>query len=133
MARMSDNEEIPSRDFGESFQLTDWILDLGATCHMKPQVSDFIPGSLEDTDKHIEVVDGNHVMAKQKRQVSIKMCNKNGDTFIAIFHNIILASGLCDRLFSIITSMNLVHTCLFHKGFLRCALETNRKCIYLAT
>ena len=40
---------------------------------MKPEVSDFITGSLEDTDKHIEVSDGHHVTAKQKGQVRIKM------------------------------------------------------------
>ena len=33
---------------------------------MKPQISDFIPGSLEYTDKYIEVADGNHVTAKKK-------------------------------------------------------------------
>ena len=32
---------------------------------MTPQVSDFIAGSLEDTDKYIEVADGHHVMAKK--------------------------------------------------------------------
>ena len=51
MVRMSDNDECPSRDFGDSLQFTNWILDSGATCHMTPQVSDFIPGSLENTDK----------------------------------------------------------------------------------
>ena len=35
-------------------------------CHMKPEVSDFIPGSLEDTDKPIKFMDGHHVKAKQK-------------------------------------------------------------------
>ena len=45
------------------------------------------------------------------------MCNNNGDPFIATLHNILLAPDLCDRLFSIITLMNLGHTCLFHKGF----------------
>ena len=39
---------------------------------MTPEVSDFIPDSLEDTDKHIEVADGYHVTAKQKGQVRIK-------------------------------------------------------------
>ena len=43
MARMSDNEESPCRDFGDSSQLTNWVLDSGATCHMTPQVSYFIP------------------------------------------------------------------------------------------
>ena len=61
MARMSDNEKNPSRDFGDSSQLTNLILDSVSTCHMTPQVFDFIPGSLEDTDKHIEFADRHHV------------------------------------------------------------------------
>ena len=69
MAQMSDNDEIPNRDFGDSLQLTNWVLDSGATCHMTPQVSDFISGFLEDRDKHIEVSDRHHVTAKQKGQV----------------------------------------------------------------
>ena len=68
MAWMYGNDKIPSRNFGDSSQLTNWILDSGATCHMTPQVSDFIPGPLEDTVKCIEVVDGHHVTAKKKRQ-----------------------------------------------------------------
>ena len=55
MARMSDNDERSSKDFSESLQFTNWILDSGSTFHMTPHVSDFIPGSLEDTHKHIEV------------------------------------------------------------------------------
>ena len=51
---MSGNDECPGESFGGSLQLTNWILDSGATCHMTPEVSDFIPGSLEDTDKYIE-------------------------------------------------------------------------------
>ena len=43
MARMSGNDECPSDNFGASLQWTDWILDSGATCHMTPEVSDFIP------------------------------------------------------------------------------------------
>ena len=41
-------------------------LDLysGEMCHMTPEVSDFIPGSLEYTYKRIEVLDGHHVTAK---------------------------------------------------------------------
>ena len=45
MAQMSGNDESPSRDFGDNSQFTNWILDSGATCHMTPQVSDFIPAS----------------------------------------------------------------------------------------
>ena len=43
LACMSDNDNCLSRNFGDSSQLTNWILDSGATCHMKPWVSDFIP------------------------------------------------------------------------------------------
>ena len=85
--------------------------------HVTPQVSGFIPGSLEDTDKHIEVADRNHVTAKQKVQVRIKMCDNNRDLFIATLHNVLLAPDLCNRLFLIIALINLVDTCLFHKGF----------------
>ena len=66
---------------------------------MTPQVSDFILGSLEDMDKHIEFADGHHVTAKKKGQVRIKMCNHKGDNFIATLHNIILAPDVCDKLF----------------------------------
>ena len=72
MARMYDNEECTTGDFGDSFQLTNCILDSGATCYMTPEFSDFIPGFLEDTDKNIEVADGHHVTEKQKGQVQIK-------------------------------------------------------------
>ena len=63
---MSSNDKCSSEKYGDSLQLTNWILDLGATCHMKLEVSYFIPGSLEDTDKYIEVADGNHVTAEKK-------------------------------------------------------------------
>ena len=66
---------------------------------MTPEISYFIPGSLEDTDKYIEVADGNHVTTKQKGPVQIKICDDNGKTFIATLYNILLAPDLCDRLF----------------------------------
>ena len=81
-----------------------------------PQVLVFFSGFLEDTDKHIEVAEGRHFTAK-KGQLQITMCDNNGDTFIATLHNVLLAPNLCNRLFSIITFMDLGHTCLFHKGF----------------
>ena len=117
MARISSNNERSSEKYGDSSKLTYWILDSGSTCHMTPEVSYFIPRSLEDKDKYIEVADGHHVTAKQKGQVRIQMCDDNGKTFIATLYNVLLAPDLCDRLFSIITLMNSVHTCIFHNGF----------------
>ena len=114
---MSGNDKCPNENFGENSQLNNWILDSGSTCQMTPEVSDFIPGSLEDTDKYIEVADVHHVAVKQKGQVKIKMCDDNGNLFIATLHNVILEPDLCESLFSIIMLMNAVHTCSFHKGF----------------
>ena len=99
MARMSSNDEHKSEKYGDSSQLTYWILDSKAMFHMIPKVSDFIPGSLEDTDKYIEVADGHHVTTKQIGQVLIQMCDNNGKSFIATLHNLLLAPDLCDRLF----------------------------------
>ena len=80
---MSSDDEHKSVKYGDSSRLTNWILDLGATGHVTPEVSEFIPGLLEDTDKYIEVEDRHHVTAKQKVQVQIQMCDDNGKTFIA--------------------------------------------------
>ena len=66
MTHRYGNVEFPRGNYGDSSQLTNWISDFGATCQMTPEVSDSIPGSLEDTDKHIEVADGHHVTVKQK-------------------------------------------------------------------
>ena len=83
MAQISSDDERKSGKYGDSSQQSNWILDSGAKCHMTPEVSDFIPGSLEDTDKLTEVADGHHVTSKQKVQVQIKMDDDNGKTFIA--------------------------------------------------
>ena len=99
LACMSSNYESFSRYVGDSSELNNLTLDLGAMCHMTPKVSDFIPGSLEDMNEYTELMDGNNAMAEQKRQFQIKMCDNNRDTFIAILHNIILAPDLCDGLF----------------------------------
>ena len=64
MSQISSNIEIPRRDFGHSLQLTNWILDSGATCHMTPDISDYVPGSLVETYKYIEVVNGHYLTAK---------------------------------------------------------------------
>ena len=75
---MSNDDKRKYKDYGDSSQFNNWILDSGGTCHMTPEVTEFIPGSLEDTDKFIEVADGHHVTAKQKGSVCIQMCNDNG-------------------------------------------------------
>ena len=70
-----------------------------------------------ETDKYIDVSDGHFVRVKKTGGVQIKMRNKNGKPLISMLYTVILAPGLCYQLFSIITSMNSGHTCLFHKWF----------------
>ena len=86
MAQMSSDDERKSVKYGDSSQLTNWILDSGATCHMTPEVTGFIPGSLEDTE----------IMSRRKKkgQVRIQMCGNNGKTFIATLYNVLLAPDL---------------------------------------
>ena len=52
MARMYTNAECPRRYFGDSSQLTNFILDSGATYHITPDILDFIPGSLVEKHKY---------------------------------------------------------------------------------
>ena len=73
MAHMSDTDEYTSRNFGDSLQLTNWILDSEEMCHMMPEVQDFIPGSIDNTDKFFKVTDGHHVTSNQKGEIQIKM------------------------------------------------------------
>ena len=91
MARMSSNSEIPIRDFGDNSQLTNQILDSGATCHTTPEISDFIPGSLVETDKYTNVADGNFITSKQTGEVEIKIHGDNWKSFIAELYNVIFA------------------------------------------
>ena len=56
---------------------------------MTLEISDFIPGSLEYTDKYIGVTYGHHVPEKQIGQVQIKMFDDNRDTSIATLHNVL--------------------------------------------
>ena len=64
MAHIYDNDECPSNHFGDSLQYTNWILDSRATCHMTPDISDFIPSLLYETDRNIEVADIYHFTKK---------------------------------------------------------------------
>ena len=76
---------------------------------MVPEISDFILGSLVETDKYIEVADGNFFTAKKTGEVQINMHNDDGKPFIATLCNVLLVPDLCDRLFFIIMLINLVH------------------------
>ena len=80
MARMFGNDECPSGNLGDSLHLTNWILDYGAPCHMTPEVSGFIPGSLEDTD-NTEMLEDISERSKfrtnvNRREACYKICDR---------------------------------------------------------
>ena len=47
------------------------------------------------------------------------MCDNNVKPFIYALYNVLLAPHWYNWLFSIIMLMNMVHTCIFIKGFAR--------------
>ena len=63
------NVEIPRKDYLYSCQLTNFILDSGATCHMRPEISDIIPNLLVKTDKHLLM----GILSQQKKQDKFKV------------------------------------------------------------
>ena len=69
MACVYTNEIIPGTDDEYSSQPSNFILDSGATCHMAPDISDFIPGALAGTDKYIEVTNENFVTAEKQDKI----------------------------------------------------------------
>ena len=77
MARMTSNARNPRIKYGYSSQLTNWILDSGATCHMTQKISVCIPGSLVETDKCNGVADGKFFTAKETVEVQIEMRDDN--------------------------------------------------------
>ena len=59
MAWISSNLESPRRYIVDILQMTSWVLGSAATCHMAPEISAFVPGSLVEMDEYIEVADEN--------------------------------------------------------------------------
>ena len=70
MARIYSNDERSSDNYCDSSQLINWILDPGATCHMTPEDSDFIPGSLEDTINTLKL--RTDITSQQNKKVKYK-------------------------------------------------------------
>ena len=63
---------------------------------MTPDISDFIPGSMVETDSYIEAADVDFVTEKKTGEFQINMCNGNGKPFIAVLYNVLFAPDLCD-------------------------------------
>ena len=80
-----------------------------------------------ETDKYIEAEDGNFVTEKQTGQVQIKMSGNNRKLFISTLYNVLFAPDFCDRLFSIVTLINLRHTCLYYKVFVTVLFGDNEQ------
>ena len=80
-----------------------------------------------ETNKYIEVADGNFITSKETGEVQIKMIDNNGKPFIAMLYNVLLEPDLCNQFFSIITLMNFGHIYLFHKGFCTVFFSGNKQ------
>ena len=65
MSHMYYNALSSRRNYGDSSQLINFILDSGVTCHRTPEISSFILGSLMETGKCIKVAYSYIVTVKQ--------------------------------------------------------------------
>ena len=127
MALMSTNAESPRRNYGDILQLTNYILDSGATCQMTPEILGFILGLLVETYKYVQVADGNLVTVKKTGELQIKIRYDYGKPFVATLYNLLLTPYLCDQMCSVITPINMVHTYLFHKGLCKVLLVVKKQ------
>ena len=65
---MSSNAEITRRYFGGISQLTNWILDSGATCNIKPEISDLYQDQWWKWINTLELQMG--ILSQQKNWIS---------------------------------------------------------------
>ena len=65
---------------------------------MKPKFSDFVPTSLVETDKYIEVADGYFLTSKQTGEFQINMRDNNCKTFIATLYNVLFTPDLSESI-----------------------------------
>ena len=77
---------------------------------MTTEISNFIPGSLAESDKYIEFARGHFVIEKQTGEVQMNLCDVNGKSLIATLYNILFAPDLCECLFNVVELMNSGHT-----------------------
>ena len=49
-----------------------------------------------ETDKYIEIADGNFITVKQTGEVQIKMRDDNGKPLFDMLYNVLFSSDLCD-------------------------------------
>ena len=59
-------------------------------CHMTPEIPDFVPGSLVETDKYNKYSDGHYVTADQTGEYQINMSDDNGKPFITTLYKLLL-------------------------------------------
>jgi len=87
--------------FGVGERLTIyWLIDSGATAHMTPFESDFVPGSLISCFILVRVADGSLIPATAMGTVEFKFELPDGTTKIWPLYNVLLVKGLNKRLIS---------------------------------
>ena len=63
---------------------------------MTPKISDFVLGSLVETNKYTEFTFGHFVTAKLTGEIKINMRDDNVKHFIATLYNVLFAPDLCN-------------------------------------
>ena len=94
--RMDYVEDIPL-----VHDLYNWVMDSGATCHMTPHESDFLPETVRSANKVVEVADGHTVPATLCGTVLVITSTDLGQKINLRIEDVLLVPNLERRLFSL--------------------------------
>ena len=101
------------------------LLDYGATAHMTPHVTDFLPDSLIDTNKIVEIADGSEASCTLHGSVLLNMLDDRGEQIQGEMEGVLYIKGLTQRLFSVPTFKNQGHHVLFGSTFAQLFFTTD--------
>ena len=81
--------------------LSNWVMDSGATCHMTPYESDFEHNSVSHTQKGVEDADGHNVPANLSSTILIRTKNDAGENITICLIAVLCVPHLERHLFSL--------------------------------
>ena len=89
--------------------LYNWVMDSGATCHMTPYKSDFLPETIRSVNKVVEVADGHTVPATLCGKVLVITSTDLGQKINLRIEDVLLVPNLERRLFSLMSLIEQDH------------------------
>ena len=79
ISNVGQKTKVSHTDVPLPHDLYNWVMDSRATCHMTPYQTDFLPDSVNQIKKIVEIADGYNVPANLSGTVLIKTKNDAGE------------------------------------------------------